>query len=185
MISGYTPLVYVAFLRCRCSCCSTAAPVSASIIRVVGEKPEAAEALGISITRIRYIASLLCGSAGRARRRASVARLHHHVHREHVVGSRLHGRGDPDLLQRRSIAGACSAACCSASPTPFRCACRPSAIPPIWCWRCHISSRSRHSSPCPTGRGRKSSARRPRAMRRYLRVDADTPPSPRPPDVTK
>jgi len=30
-------------------------------IRVVGEKPEAAEALGISITRVRYIASLLCG----------------------------------------------------------------------------------------------------------------------------
>ena len=30
-------------------------------IRVVGEKPEAAEALGISITRIRYTSSLLCG----------------------------------------------------------------------------------------------------------------------------
>ena len=30
-------------------------------IRVVGEKPEAAEAQGLSITRIRYIASLLCG----------------------------------------------------------------------------------------------------------------------------
>jgi simple sugar transport system permease protein len=61
ILSGYTPLVYVAFL---------AVPVLAVVygrtrlglyIRVVGEKPEAAEALGISITRVRYAASLLCG----------------------------------------------------------------------------------------------------------------------------
>ena len=61
LVSGYTPLVYVAF---------AAVPVVALIfartrlglyIRVAGEKPDAAEALGISVPRVRYAASLICG----------------------------------------------------------------------------------------------------------------------------
>ncbi len=84
-ISGYTPLVYVAFLLVPVLILFYSRTRLGLYIRVVGEKPEAAEALGISITRIRYIASLLCGVLRRARRRASVARLHHHVHGEHVV----------------------------------------------------------------------------------------------------
>lgn len=54
-------------------------------IRVVGvEKPEVAEALGISITCIRYVSSppAACWRASPARIRR---RLHHHVHQEHVV----------------------------------------------------------------------------------------------------
>ena len=79
--------------------------------------------------------------ARRSRRRAPLARLHHDVHREHVVGPRLHGGRDPDLLQRRSAARCWPAACCSASPTRSRCGCRPSASRPIWCWRCPTWSR--------------------------------------------
>lgn len=62
LISGFTPLVYLAFLL---------VPVVVVIfnrtrlgvhIRVVGEKPEAAEALGIGIARMRWIAALICGA---------------------------------------------------------------------------------------------------------------------------
>jgi ABC-type uncharacterized transport system permease subunit len=62
LVSGFTPLVYVAFLL---------VPVVIVIfnrtrlglhIRVVGEKPEAAEALGIGIARMRWIAALICGA---------------------------------------------------------------------------------------------------------------------------
>ena len=61
MISGYTPLVYVAFLLVPLLILFYRRTRLGLYIRVVGEKPEAAEALGISISRIRYISSLLCG----------------------------------------------------------------------------------------------------------------------------
>lgn len=61
MISGYTPLVYVALLLVPTLIVFYRHTPLGLHIRVVGEKPEAAEALGISITRIRYIASLICG----------------------------------------------------------------------------------------------------------------------------
>jgi simple sugar transport system permease protein len=61
LISGYTPLVYVAFLAVPVLVVFYRRTRLGLHIRVVGEKPEAAEALGISITRIRYTASLLCG----------------------------------------------------------------------------------------------------------------------------
>ena len=85
MISGYTPLVYVAFLLVPLLILFYRRTRLGLYIRVVGEKPEAAEALGISIIAhpLHLLASVR--AAGRARRRASVARLHHHVHREHVV----------------------------------------------------------------------------------------------------
>ena len=61
LISGYTPMVYVAFLAVPLLVLFYRRTRLGLYIRVVGEKPEAAEALGISITRIRYVASLLCG----------------------------------------------------------------------------------------------------------------------------
>jgi simple sugar transport system permease protein len=61
MVSGYTPLVYAAFILVPLLILFYNRTRLGLYIRVVGEKPEAAEALGISIARIRYIASLLCG----------------------------------------------------------------------------------------------------------------------------
>jgi len=61
LVSGYTPLVYVAFIAVPLLVLFYRRTRLGLYIRVVGEKPEAAEALGISIARVRYIASLLCG----------------------------------------------------------------------------------------------------------------------------
>ncbi|OQP86556.1 ABC transporter permease [Rhizobium rhizosphaerae] len=61
LISGFTPLVYVAFLAVPLLILVYNRTRLGLYIRVVGEKPEAAEALGISIARIRYGASMLCG----------------------------------------------------------------------------------------------------------------------------
>jgi simple sugar transport system permease protein len=61
LISGYTPLVYVAFIAVPLLVLFYRRTRLGLHIRVVGEKPEAAEALGISLTRIRYTAALLCG----------------------------------------------------------------------------------------------------------------------------
>lgn len=61
LISGFTPLVYAAFIAVPLLVVCYTRTRLGLYIRVVGEKPEAAEALGISITRVRYIASLLCG----------------------------------------------------------------------------------------------------------------------------
>jgi simple sugar transport system permease protein len=60
-VSGYTPLVYVAVLLVPVLIVFYRHTPLGLHIRVVGEKPEAAEALGISIARIRYIAALICG----------------------------------------------------------------------------------------------------------------------------
>ena len=163
MISGYTPLVYVAFLLVPLLILFYRRTRLGLYIRVVGEKPEAAEALGISISRVRYISSLLCGLlAGLAGAHLSLG--YTTMFTENMSsGPRLHGGGDPDLLQRRSPGASCSAACCSASPTRSRCGCRRSASHPISCSRCPISSRSRRCSRCPIARGRRSSARRSKA----------------------
>jgi simple sugar transport system permease protein len=61
LISGYTPLVYVAFIAVPLLILFYGRTRLGLYIRVVGEKPEAAEALGISIAQVRYAASLLCG----------------------------------------------------------------------------------------------------------------------------
>ena len=61
VVSGFTPLVYVAFLLVPVLDVFYRRTRLGLHLRVVGEKPEAAEALGISIVKIRYIASLLCG----------------------------------------------------------------------------------------------------------------------------
>src|SRR5262249_19342291 len=61
MISGYTPLVYAAFILVPLLVLFYRRTRLGLYIRVVGEKPEAAEALGISISHIRYTSSLLCG----------------------------------------------------------------------------------------------------------------------------
>jgi simple sugar transport system permease protein len=61
LLSGYTPLVYVAFLAVPVVALVFARTRLGLYIRVAGEKPEAAESLGISVTRVRYVAALLCG----------------------------------------------------------------------------------------------------------------------------
>lgn len=61
IVSGFTPLVYVAFLMVPLLNVFYRRTRLGLHLRVVGEKPEAAEALGISIAKIRYVASLLCG----------------------------------------------------------------------------------------------------------------------------
>lgn len=61
LVSGYTPLVYVAFFSVPLLVLFYRRTRLGLYIRVVGEKPEAAEALGIAIVRVRYTASLLCG----------------------------------------------------------------------------------------------------------------------------
>jgi len=61
IISGFTPLVYVAFVAVPLLVLFYQRTKLGLYIRVVGEKAEAAEALGISITKIRYAAALLCG----------------------------------------------------------------------------------------------------------------------------
>lgn len=61
LISGYTPLVYLAFLMVPVLVVFYRRTRLGLHIRVAGEKPEAAEALGIPVTRMRYTASLLCG----------------------------------------------------------------------------------------------------------------------------
>lgn len=61
LISGYTPLIYVAFIAVPLLVLIYGRTRLGLYIRVVGEKPEAAEALGISIVKVRYIAALLCG----------------------------------------------------------------------------------------------------------------------------
>jgi simple sugar transport system permease protein len=61
LFSGYTPLVYVAFALVPILIFFYRRTTLGLHIRVVGEKPEAAEAQGLSISRIRYVASLLCG----------------------------------------------------------------------------------------------------------------------------
>jgi simple sugar transport system permease protein len=61
LISGYTPLVYVAFIAVPLLVLFYGRTRLGLYIRVVGEKPEAAEALGISIAGVRYAAALLCG----------------------------------------------------------------------------------------------------------------------------
>ena len=116
--------------RCRCFVLFYNRTRLGLYIRVVGEKPEAAEALGISITRVRYIASLLCGVlAGLAGAHLSLGYIT--MFTENMSSGRgfmavailIFSNGDP----LRVLAGCL----CSASPTPSRCACRRSAIPPI------------------------------------------------------
>ncbi len=61
LVSGFTPLVYVAFLLVPLLVLFYRRTRLGLHIGVVGEKPDAAEAQGLSVTRIRYTASLLCG----------------------------------------------------------------------------------------------------------------------------
>lgn len=61
LVSNYTPLVYVALAAVPLVALVFARTRLGLYIRVAGERPEAAEALGISVPRVRYAASLLCG----------------------------------------------------------------------------------------------------------------------------
>jgi simple sugar transport system permease protein len=61
MFSGYTPLVYAAFILVIVVWVIQYRTRLGLYIRVTGEKPEAAQALGIRTARMQHIASLICG----------------------------------------------------------------------------------------------------------------------------
>ncbi|WP_457660468.1 ABC transporter permease [Sinorhizobium medicae] len=61
VLSGYTPLVYLAFVMVFVVWVVLYRTKLGLYIRVTGEKPEAAEALGIPTALMQHIASLLCG----------------------------------------------------------------------------------------------------------------------------
>jgi simple sugar transport system permease protein len=61
VLSGYTPLVYIAFIMVFVVWLVLYRTKLGLYIRVTGEKPEAAEALGIRTATMQHIASLLCG----------------------------------------------------------------------------------------------------------------------------
>ncbi len=62
VFSGYTPLVYLAFILVFVVWIIFYRTRIGLYIRVTGEKPEAAEALGIDPNRMQHIASLMCGA---------------------------------------------------------------------------------------------------------------------------
>ena len=61
ILSGYTPLVYVAFAMVFVVWVILFRTRLGLYIRVTGEKPEAAQSLGIRTARMQHIASCLCG----------------------------------------------------------------------------------------------------------------------------
>lgn len=61
MFSGYTPLIYAAFALVFVVWLVLYRTRLGLYIRVTGEKPEAAESLGIRTARMQHIASLICG----------------------------------------------------------------------------------------------------------------------------
>lgn len=61
LFSGFTPLVYVAFALVPLLIFFYRHTPLGLHLRVAGEKPEAAEAQGLSVNHTRYIGSLLCG----------------------------------------------------------------------------------------------------------------------------
>ncbi len=61
ILSGYTPLVYTAFALVFLVWVILFRTRLGLYIRVTGEKPEAAQSLGIRTARMQHIASLICG----------------------------------------------------------------------------------------------------------------------------
>jgi general nucleoside transport system permease protein len=61
ILSGYTPLVYVAFAMVFVVWVILFRTRLGLYIRVTGEKPEAAQSLGIRTARMQHVASLICG----------------------------------------------------------------------------------------------------------------------------
>jgi simple sugar transport system permease protein len=61
MFSGYTPLVYAAFVLVFVVWVIQYRTRLGLYIRVTGEKPEAAQSLGIRTARMQHIASAICG----------------------------------------------------------------------------------------------------------------------------
>lgn len=61
ILSGYTPLVYLAFIMVFVVWVILYRTRLGLYIRVTGEKPEAAQSLGIRTARMQHVASLICG----------------------------------------------------------------------------------------------------------------------------
>ena len=102
-------------------------------LRAVGENPhDGRRRRCLRAASLRYAAltlnGVLCGLAG-AYLDAGAERL---VRAQHDRRPRLHGAGRTDLRQLAAGAGAARPACCSASSTPRRSACRASSLPGSW-----------------------------------------------------
>ncbi len=184
LVSGYTPLVYVAFIAVPVFVLFYKRTRLGLYIRVVGEKPEAAEALGISITRIRYIASLLCGVfAGLAGAHLSLGYIT--MFTENMSSGRgfmavailIFSNGDP----LRVLAGCLLFGFADAFSLRLQTLGYPSylilAVPYLVALSAlfALSYRARPKLIRETAE----------TMRRFLRTDTDPPPSPRPPEGTK
>jgi simple sugar transport system permease protein len=184
LVSGYTPLVYVAFIAVPVFVLFYKRTRLGLYIRVVGEKPEAAEALGISITRIRYIASLLCGVfAGLAGAHLSLGYIT--MFTENMSSGRgfmavailIFSNGDP----LRVLAGCLLFGFADAFSLRLQTLGYPSylilAVPYLVALSAlfALSYRARPKLIRETAE----------TMRRFMRTDADPPPSPRPPEGTK
>jgi simple sugar transport system permease protein len=110
MFSGYTPLVYAAFVLVFVVWVIQYRTRLGLYIRVTGEKPEAAQSLGIRTARMQHIASAICGLfAG-------------------LAGAHL-SLGYITMFAENMSAGRGS----SALPMPCLCGCRQWACRPIWC----------------------------------------------------
>ena len=109
-------------------------------LRSVGEKPRAADTVGLPVIRTRYLAVIASGALAAHRRRVPVDRAARLVQREHDRGPRLHRARGGDLRRAGGPGARSPARSCSASRRRSPSGCRPSPSPrPCYSRHCHMS----------------------------------------------